>query len=134
METGFNIDPEKCTECQRCMAVCSLVKSQRVLPKLSRITIKRNWPDVPDINVCLFDGCRDKPCIESCPVGAIVTRKNIVLIDRDECTGCGGCVDVCPYGAIRLDDEGTAFKCDFCGGAPACVKECVTEAITAKGQ
>jgi Fe-S-cluster-containing hydrogenase component 2 len=133
MATGFNIDPEKCTECQRCMAECSLVKAKSVLLGLSRITIKRNWPDVPDINICLFDGCEGKPCIKSCPVNAITLRKGLILIERDECTGCGACVDVCPYSAIRLDNEDLAFKCDFCDGDPSCVKECVTEAITVKG-
>jgi Fe-S-cluster-containing dehydrogenase component len=26
MDTGFNVNPEKCTECQRCMTECYLVK------------------------------------------------------------------------------------------------------------
>lgn len=130
---GFLIDPAKCTECERCMAVCALTKTGRVRLPDSRIVIRRRWPEEPLIGVCRFDDCAGQPCIAACPVEAIVNREGYVQIDREACTGCGACVEACPHQAIRLDGEERAFKCDFCGGQPACVPECVTQALRRAG-
>jgi carbon-monoxide dehydrogenase iron sulfur subunit len=126
---AFAIDPEKCTECERCMGACALVKIGVVRLADARITIRRRWPEVPGIQVCRFGDCAGQPCIPACPLEAIANRAGYVLIDRDACTGCGACLEACPYQAIRLDDGGRAFKCDFCAGQPACVPECVTLAL-----
>jgi Fe-S-cluster-containing dehydrogenase component len=128
---AFTINPEKCTECERCMAACALGKTGRVELASSRITIQRRWPEVPGIHVCRFDDCPGQPCIPACPVEAIVNRDGYVLVDREACTGCEACLEACPYLAIRMDREERAFKCDFCGGRPACVPECVTLALRA---
>jgi Fe-S-cluster-containing dehydrogenase component len=130
----FAIDPQKCTECERCMAACALAKSGIVRLADARITIERRWPELPGIHLCRFADCVGRaglgqPCIAACPVEAIADRGGYVLIDREACTGCGACVEECPYGAIRLDGEERAFKCDFCGGQPACVPECATAAL-----
>jgi Fe-S-cluster-containing dehydrogenase component len=129
---GFVIDVEKCTECRRCMIACSLAKSGGVRMQSSRIDIRPNWPDVPEIRVCRFEDCAGHPCIEACPVNAISESDGVVLIDVETCIGCGACVAVCPYQAI-LTVDGKALKCDLCGGDPACVKECVTGALQTKG-
>ena len=128
---GFAIDPEKCTECERCMAACALVKSGKIRLREARITIERRWPETPLLHVCRFDGCPGQPCIESCPVEAIANRDGWVLIDREACNGCAACVEACSYQAIRLDEEERAFKCDYCGGSPACIPECATFALKA---
>lgn len=54
--------------------------------------------------------------------------KNIKLLDKTLCTGCGLCLNVCPFGAIKMkaDDEGFLFpdvdgKCTQCG---LCAKKC----------
>jgi Fe-S-cluster-containing hydrogenase component 2 len=125
---GFGIDPEKCTECERCMNACSLEKEGVIRLQASRIVVERRWPETPRLNVCRFDACPGQPCIASCPVEAIENRNGLVLIDRETCTGCGACVEACPFQAIRIEDD-IAFKCDFCGGDPACVPECVTAAL-----
>jgi Fe-S-cluster-containing dehydrogenase component len=125
---GLAIDIERCTECRRCMIACSLAKSGDVRMRSSRIDIRPNWPDAPEIRVCRFEDCAGQPCLEACPVGAIRVERGVVLIDAERCTGCGACESVCPYRAISLED-GTARKCDLCGGEPACVGECVTEAL-----
>ena len=133
MAVGFEIDLQKCTECERCVAACSLVKFNKIRLRQARITIHKNWPDLPHINICRFDECDGQPCIPACPVKAISNKDGIVLIDPKTCTGCGACIDECPYQAIRLDDDGLAYKCDFCGGDPACVRECASEALCRKG-
>ena len=134
MRIGFEIDESKCTECERCMIACTLEKHGLVNLKLSRIRIIRKWPEYPSINVCRFDDCETKACMDVCPVEAITEKDGYILIDENTCTGCGLCVEACPYDAIYQDDEGIAYKCDFCGGDPACVKECVTGAIKVKGE
>jgi len=133
MAIGFEIDPQKCTECERCMAVCSLLKFQKVLIRQASISVERNWPEIPVIRVCRFDDCEGQPCITACPVAAISKQDGIVRINREACIGCGLCVQVCPEQAIWMDGENNAYKCDFCGGDPACVKECVTGALSLKG-
>jgi len=129
---GFDIDLEKCTECRRCAIACSLAKTGTVSLLASRIDVRPNWPEVPEIRVCRFDDCADQPCIGVCPVSAISVDDGLVLIAAETCIGCGACESVCPFGAIRIRDE-KAVKCDFCGGSPACVVECVTGAIEMKG-
>ncbi len=138
MPLGFDIDPNLCTECLRCLGACSLVKLGRVQPPMARIAVPRRWPELPDIQVCRFDDCKAQPCIGACPVEAISrSSERIVLIDRETCTGCRACVDACPYQAIWMEKETdggeVAYKCDFCGGSPACVPECVTAALARKG-
>ena len=131
MGTAFRFDFEKCTECKRCMIGCSVEKTGLVQLLDSRITIERNWPELPEIPVCRFDDCDGHPCIAACPVEAISEKDGLVLIDAETCTGCEACVDDCPSHAIRMRGE-VALKCDFCAGDPECVKACVTVAI-AKG-
>jgi anaerobic carbon-monoxide dehydrogenase iron sulfur subunit len=122
----------KCTECRRCMIACSLVKSGGVRMQSSRIGVRPNWPEMPEIHVCRFEDCAGHPCIASCPVHAIREEDGVVIIEAAVCIGCGACTSVCPYGAIRIE-KGKALKCDLCGGDPACVKECVTGALRVKG-
>ena len=52
-----------------------------------------------------------------------------IIIDEDQCTGCGNCVDSCPYGVIELENNIAIVlpKCNLCG---ICVESCPVEAIT----
>jgi len=133
MGVAFVIEPEKCTECKRCVVACSLHHDGYIQPMLARIGIQKRWPEAPFIHVCRFEDCEEKPCIEVCPADAIYEKDGYILIDSEACIRCGACVPACPYHGIFMNDQtGEAIKCDFCGGDPACVKECVTEAITVK--
>jgi Fe-S-cluster-containing dehydrogenase component len=136
MSLGFDIDPNLCTECLRCLAACSLVKLGQVRLSLARMAVKRQWPEVPEIHICRFDDCSGQPCIDSCPAQAISRSPNgLVLIDREACTGCRACLEACPFQAIWMEEtQGSeiAYKCDYCGGSPACVSECVTAALAVK--
>lgn len=54
----------------------------------------------------------------------------IVLIDEEECIGCGACVDICPNKILYLDDDtykvSDETKCDKSRG---CENVCPTGAI-----
>lgn len=52
-----------------------------------------------------------------------------IVVNKDECTGCGICADVCPVEAITVDETATIDPavCTACG---TCIDECPTEAIS----
>ncbi|MBB5223242.1 Fe-S-cluster-containing dehydrogenase component [Amaricoccus macauensis] len=83
--------------------------------------------------------CADAPCVTVCPTGASLKRERdgIVLVNEDDCIGCGLCAWACPYGARELDPvAGTMKKCTLCEDRidnlalpeedriPACVRTC----------
>ncbi len=83
--------------------------------------------------------CEDAPCVTVCPTGASFKRSEdgIVLVNEDDCMGCGLCAWACPYGARELDAmAGVMKKCTLCvdriynenlpeeDRVPACVRTC----------
>ncbi|RYG92675.1 4Fe-4S dicluster domain-containing protein [Loktanella sp. IMCC34160] len=83
--------------------------------------------------------CEDAPCVTVCPTGASYkrTEDGIVLVNEQDCIGCGLCAWACPYGARELDAaEGVMKKCTLCvdriynenlpeiDREPACVRTC----------
>ena len=48
-------------------------------------------------------GCGE--CVLVCPVTAIISRGEKMVIQRDMCIGCGECMTVCPGSAIEFDWE-----------------------------
>ena len=75
--------------------------------------------------------------MEACPVDAISKRTDgIVVIDEENCIGCGECIEVCPFSVIGIDPhKEVAQKCNLCvhrvekGIEPACVTVCEANAI-----
>lgn len=116
--------PERCTGCERCELVCSLVHFKTMSPSKSAIHVVRVHHAPIDAPIfCVQCGL----CIDVCPVGALSRDKKTgaVIVDYGLCTGCESCVSVCPYGAITVDRAiRKAIKCDLCGGDPKCVKIC----------
>jgi len=83
--------------------------------------------------------CEDAPCVTVCPTGASYKRSEdgIVLVNENDCMGCGLCAWACPYGARELDQlAGVMKKCTLCvdriyndnipeeDRVPACVRTC----------
>lgn len=136
---GMVIDLRKCIGCQACTVACA---HENVLPEGQHRThvpvYELDTPAGPSQAVLprLCNHCEDPPCTPVCPVDATFKTENgAVVVDADQCVGCGYCVQACPYEARFLNHEtGTADKCTFCvqrtdaGLLPACVETCVGNA------
>jgi Fe-S-cluster-containing dehydrogenase component len=126
------IDEYACWGCMACEVACKQEHNPRDGIKLIKVT--EEWSHKADgsldfiFHVTVCRHCTDPPCVEECPTEAITKRDDgIVILNGEECSGCGACIDACPYEAIALDDErGVAQKCDLCyhrvdhGLLPAC--------------
>lgn len=122
-------DSDKCTGCQICELVCSVVKEKEINPTLSRIHLTRFDPFVMMSIGCQF--CDNPSCVRACPREAIrVTEKGNIEINRDKCTLCNWCIQPmsCPFGAITIF-RSSITVCDLCGGEPQCVEYCPKDAL-----
>ncbi|MDO5113759.1 MAG: monomeric [FeFe] hydrogenase [Planctomycetia bacterium] len=96
-------------------------------------------------------GCFARPCMFTCPKGAITVENQRATVDYAKCIKCGKCLTVCPFnailkttvpceeicpvGAIRKNAEGVAEinfnRCIFCG---KCFVKCPFGAILERSQ
>ena len=143
---GLLIDQERCIGCDACTVACRL--EHNVAEGFIYVyTEKSDQKDVAtgsfpncQLNFVpkLCNHCENPPCIQACPVDAIYQREdNIVLIDKNQCTGCQNCLEACPYDIMEFDaEEELAQKCNFCvhridqGLNPFCVECCEGQAMT----
>jgi Fe-S-cluster-containing dehydrogenase component len=141
MELTLFINNEDCVGCHACEIACKQEHNLPVGPRLIRVV--SNGPRIIDgkpqlrykIACCIQ--CSNAPCQNACPVGAISTREDgIVVIDEELCNGCRKCIESCPYGAMQFDEgRNIARKCDLCaerldkGLKPACVAACPSHCI-----
>src|SRR5512136_2511638 len=59
-----------------------------------------------------------------------LSKRNIIKIDEDKCTGCGLCVPSCAEGAIRIiDGKARLVSEKYCDGLGACLGECPEGAL-----
>ncbi|HEY5996446.1 MAG TPA: 4Fe-4S dicluster domain-containing protein [Candidatus Deferrimicrobiaceae bacterium] len=113
------IDLRRCTSCKACTAGC--VAEQKSPPGIiyrpvyeeesgKFPKVKRRFAPRP------CNQCDNPPCVAVCPKkgeggatwkGKKGTGAGIVMIDYEQCIGCGKCVPACPYKARALD--GGAF-------------------------
>jgi len=123
------VNPDKCTGCRICEAICSFQHFERVNPALSRFWVTKNEESGFDFPaLCLH--CEDPLCVEACPIGAIEKKENgVAVIDQTHCRGCRICMMACPFGVISTH-RGRMIKCDLCEGEPQCVQWCPTGALT----
>ena len=54
-----------------------------------------------------------------------------MLIDSDDCSGCGQCIPYCPVGAISMDDDVSEIEFDECTECGNCLRlaDCPVDAI-----
>ncbi len=59
------------------------------------------------------------------------SKRKIIKVDEETCTGCGECIPNCPEGALQVIDGKARLVSDlFCDGLGACVGHCPTGAMT----
>lgn len=59
-----------------------------------------------------------------------MSKRKVIKIDQDKCTGCGLCIPNCPEGAIQIIDQKARLVSDlFCDGLGACIGHCPEGAI-----
>ena len=130
MEKIIFVDPEHCSGCRICEAVCSFSKTGTIRPSASRIKVQNWFVDGISVPiVCL--NCETPYCAAVCPTKAIYKDGDgIVHLEKDKCINCKKCIQACPFGAIGLDPElNEIIKCDLCGGDALCTQFCPTDAL-----
>ncbi len=155
---GLVIDLDICVGCHACVINCKewntsnygaplsdmdaygAAPSGTFLNRIHTYEVKKEGCNAQTVHFpksCLH--CEDAPCVTVCPTGASYKRSEdgIVLVNEDNCIGCGLCAWSCPYGARELDRlEGVMKKCTLCidriynenlpqeDRIPACVRTC----------
>jgi len=124
-------DTDKCSGCELCEYVCSIIHEKTVNWSKSRIRHVRIEPTFDIAIACRK--CEEPLCIKACPRDAIVgVEDGSVKVEKDKCNGCGWCIEACNFGALKLDwDKKVVFACDFCEGedGPKCVEFCPYDAL-----
>jgi molybdopterin-containing oxidoreductase family iron-sulfur binding subunit len=109
------IDLRRCTSCMACTAGC--VAEQKSPPGIMyRPVYEEETGRFPNVKrrftprPCMQ--CDDPPCVEACPnkgEGKATWKSTkgvsagIVMINYEQCIGCGRCVVACPYKSRSLD-------------------------------
>ncbi|MCX8023467.1 MAG: 4Fe-4S dicluster domain-containing protein [Syntrophorhabdaceae bacterium] len=109
------IDLRRCTSCKACTASC--VAEQKSPPGIFyRPVYEEEFGVFPKVKrrftPRLCNQCDNPPCVAACPnkgKGKATWKSTegitngIVMINYEECIGCGLCVLACPYKARNLD-------------------------------
>lgn len=60
-----------------------------------------------------------------------MSKRKIIKIDENKCTGCGLCVPNCAEGALQIVDGKARLVSELlCDGLGGCIGECPEGAIT----
>jgi len=124
------LDVKKCIGCKSCVLACSARHQGVFNPRKAHLKIIDYYTGQGrkmELKSCKLSSCMK--CIKACPVEAIASNGEWLVVDEGLCTGCGACVDVCPEGVVFLNSEGMAAIPNFCEGNPYCVEWCPHEAI-----
>jgi carbon-monoxide dehydrogenase iron sulfur subunit len=116
------LETEKCVGCQMCMFACSRRQDGGGLAKAC-IGVRSSGGFERGFTVIVCRACDDSPCANVCPTKALEAREDGgVILNMEQCIGCGYCRDACLIGAILWDDE--INKPMICGHCGYCVKFC----------
>lgn len=131
------IDTRKCINCKACVVACKAENDVPMGKFRNRINEERGG-DFPHLRA-VFEPeqchhCESPSCVRVCPTGASYQREDgLVLMQDQDCIGCGYCIIACPYDARFFNPQTrVADKCTMCvhrvdaGREPACVETCPT--------
>ena len=166
---GMVMDLRKCIGCRACTVACkaennvSLGRFRAVIQEKTFGSFPNTQKAFLPLMCNHCEGSEKDgvpPCVKACPEypgkrmtyvtpdgkkiryrgGATYKRPDgMILIDKEQCIGCGKCIDACPYGVRSFDpfvkagkdpENQAADKCDLCvhrvdnGLEPACVNTC----------
>ena len=128
------VDARRCTGCEVCESVCSMVHDEEFNPLNSRMNRMRIEPIINTTLSCL--SCYEPECVNACQLTALSKDPNtgIIRVDQDLCDGCAACVRACPFGVITVHTKNNkAIMCDMCESTdekePQCVEYCPKGAI-----
>ena len=115
------IDTRRCILCHACTLGCMVeYKSPPGIRYRPMYEVEQGkYPQVQRLFVARpCQQCDDPPCVHACPnqgVGKATwkSKDGIVMINYEQCIGCGRCIAACPYSARNLD--GGAF---YTSGTP----------------
>ena len=139
MRYAMAIDTRKCVGCSDCVVAC---QTENNVP----VGFCRDWVvevvdgTYPNVSIELrserCNHCNNSPCVRCCPTGASHFEEGgIVVVNPNNCIGCGACIQSCHYDARYSHPEGYVDKCTFCihrvkqGSDPACVSVCPTKCM-----
>ena len=142
---GLIIDQERCLGCEACTVACRMENTTKEgwIRVETQNAAQKDTPEgrFPDLKMTflprLCNHCARPPCIDACPLEALVRREDgPVVLDQEECDGCQACMEACPYDAILYNREmEKAEKCNLCdhrtdsGLEPFCVVCCEGQAM-----
>lgn len=128
MKYGLAIDLTSCMGCHTCSIAC---KQANNLPNgvfwnnvqtdggESLDTARGTYPD--DLHCIPYpincQHCSSPACVSVCPTGASYQREDgLVLVENEDCIGCGSCITACPYDVRTLYDSELTYSVDFSVG------------------
>lgn len=128
------VDPEKCTSCGACVAVCpkGLIK---LTPYKKKVAIAcSNTNKGKEVKAVCKSGCIGCGiCEKNCPFAAVKINKetNLPEFDYDKCRGCMVCAEKCPQNCIEMLSARQKAQIveENCVGCGLCKKNCPAEAI-----
>lgn len=149
-QLGFFIDSARCSGCKACQVACKDKNDLEVGRNYRRVYEQEGGDfvegDGGSVSNTVYaytlsiacNHCDEPACVKNCPTGAMHKREGdgIVLVNTDQCIGCGICAKVCPYEAPQMNTAAKKMsKCNFCidllekGERPVCVMACPLGAI-----
>lgn len=122
IDENFNIDPEKCTICLKCLRECP---NQAISTEDFQVKINKLEPGEKiegKLISCLNCGL----CADACEEGALKMINGHLRYDPTLCEGCETieCIDACPVGTLKASEEPEQRIKGFCVSCGRCVKSC----------
>jgi ferredoxin len=110
-------------------------EARKFLAQADEAGLVHTFADTGDKFLNLLCNCCGCHCmilrgVKRSPVPSKAARADwVVMIDSDECTGCGACIDRCWMEALKLDGTTAVRDANRCIGCGVCMYVCPTDAM-----